>query len=472
MLLHELPAGQRRDAVAVSRGPDTLTFGELDVAAQRVAGWLVDNGVERGDRVLAALPPDVSVPALLYGCSRIGAVFSLVHETTPVAVLDRIVADAEPALVVDPGELRAVATNGVVPEELPAPPLSVDPACLIYTSGSTGTPKAVVCTHGQMTFAAHAIQSELDYRADDIVFCALPLAFDYGLYQLFLGSVSGARVELGSAADAGPQLPRRLLDCGATVLPAVPALATALAVMLSRPTTTAPALRMLTNTGAAMPESVLETLRDRIPGLAVRLMFGLTECKRATIMPADEDLRRPGACGRALPGTEVFVIDADGARLLSGEVGEIVVRGPNVMAGYWRRPELTRQRFPRVDGLFPMLRTGDYGWLDEDGYLYFAGRRDDQYKEHGYRVSTAEVEAAAHRVSGVTAAVALPPSVGELGATLVVVGELAADQVLRAMRAELEEFKIPRVCRVVDAVPLTSNGKIDRAELARLTRVR
>lgn len=472
MLLHELPAERRPDGIAVSRGTEVLTFAELDVAGRRVAGWLVGKGVRRGDRVLSAVPTDISVPALLYGCSRIGAVLVPMHDTTPAAALDRIVTDAEPALIVDAGELRAVALSGAPPVDLPPPPLSVDPACMIYTSGSTGPPKAVVCTHGQMTFATRAIQSELGYRADDVVFCALPLALDLGLYQVLLGAVSGARVELGTAVDAGPQLAGMLINCGATILPTVPALATGLAAMLSHRDMRAPAIRMLTNTGAAMPDSVLKVLRERIPGLTVRLMFGLTECKRATIMPADEDLRRPGACGRALPGTEVFVIDADGVRLPAGEIGEVVVRGPNVMAGYWRRPEQTELRFPRAEGLFPMLRTGDYGWLDNDGYLFFAGRRDDQYKEHGFRATTTEVEAAAHRVPGVTTAVVLPPVADQLGATLVVVGELPADRVLHAMRAEMEEVKIPRTCVVVDAVPLTRNGKIDRVELARRTHAR
>jgi acyl-CoA synthetase (AMP-forming)/AMP-acid ligase II len=463
MLLHELLNGQP-DAIAVSRGADTRTFAELDRASRSVAGWLVRRGVRRGDRVVAALPPSVDVPALLYGCSRVGAVYSLLHDTAPASVIEHVVADAEPALVIDPDELHDATTGEL--RDLPPPPLAVDPISLIYTSGSTGAPKAVVSTHAQVTFAVTAIQSQLTYRPSDVVFCALPLAFDYGLYQLFLGAVSGARVELAGTADVGPQLGGRLIACGATVLPAVPTLAGGLATMLSRSSARVPQIRLLTNTGAAMPESVLTRLREKIPGLQVQLMYGLTECKRATIMPPDEDLMRPGASGKALPGTDVYAVGPDGSRLPAGEVGEIVVRGPNVMAGYWRRPELTEQRFPREHGLFPVLRTGDYGFLDSDGYLYFAGRRDDQYKEHGIRVGVAEVEAAAHRVPGVDAAAVLPPAGDEPGATLLVVTRLTPNQVLAAMRDEIEELKIPRTCRVVQRLPLTRNGKVDRAELA------
>src|SRR6185437_801012 len=122
MLLHELPNG-RPDAVAVSRGADVRTFAELDQASRRVAGWLLSRGVRRGDRVIAALPPSIDVPALLYGCSRIGAVYSLLHDTAPASVIEHVVADAEPKLVVEPDELPEATTWEL--RELPPPPLAV-----------------------------------------------------------------------------------------------------------------------------------------------------------------------------------------------------------------------------------------------------------------------------------------------------------------------------------------------------------
>lgn len=486
-LLHDLldtAADRWPDAAAVGHGDDVVTYRELAAASSRVAGWLLTRGVRAGDRVVLVLPADLLLPALLYGCSRVGAAFSVVHHESPDAVLAHVLEDAEPALLVGgPAGCRLAADRRIAtatPDEardaaahLPAPmatraPLTVDPVCLIYTSGSTGRPKAVVSTHGQLVFAATAIQSQLAYRPGDVVFCALPPSFDYGLYQLFLGALGGARVQLAGAADAGPRLLERLHRCGATVLPAVPGMAAGLARLLGRPGARPPALRLLTNTGAVMPVDTLAALRDRIPGLRVQLMFGLTECKRAAIMPPDEDLRRPGACGRALPGTEVYAVDPDGRRLPAGETGEFVVRGPHVMAGYWRRPELTAQRFERVAGLFPRLRTGDHGWLDEDGYLYFLGRRDDLYKERGFRVSGTEVEAAARRLPGVEAAAVLPPAAGDAGATLFVTGAVTAAAVLRGLRGELEEFKVPRHCLVLAEIPLTTNGKTDRAALSRL----
>ncbi|HWO63226.1 MAG TPA: AMP-binding protein, partial [Umezawaea sp.] len=302
------------------------------------------------------------------------------------------------------------------------------------------------------------------YRPEDVVYCPLPLSFDYGMYQLFLGAISGAHVRVGLPAEVGPSLLRNVVESGATVLASVPAVAETLARLLRRPGARVPALRLLTNTGAAMPPEPLVALRAAIPTLRVQLMFGLTECKRATINPPDADLERPGSCGVALAGTEVFAIDADGVRLPAGEIGELVVRGPNVMAGYWRRPDLTAQRFHRDQGLFPQLRTGDHGWLDEDGYVYFVGRLDDLYKERGFRVSATEVEAAARRLPGVESAAVVPPLDGN-PALLAVVGDLTAEEVVVRLREEIEEFKVPRRCVVLPALPLTGNGKVDRKAL-------
>lgn len=489
-LLHHLidrAAEQWPNRTAVSTKSGGLTHRELADASIRAAQWLWDKGVRRGNRVVLVGPSGVVVPAFAYGLSRIGAVFCLLHEETGGRPLAHVLDDAEPVLLVaaQPAALELARDSGITAvgfaeatdqvltatfastvdsTSTAAEPLPVDPMCLIYTSGTTSAPKAVVSTHQQAMFAVDAIHSMLGYRPDDVVYCPLPLSFDYGLYQLFLGARSGAHVRLGLPAEVGPSLLNNVVDAGATVLAAVPAVAETLARLLCRGQARVPELRLLTNTGAAMPPQVLAGLRQAIPTLRVQLMFGLTECKRATIMPPDADLDRPGASGVALPGTEVFVVDEAGNRLAAGEVGELVVRGPNVMAGYWRRPELTAQRFPREAGLFPQLRTGDYGRIDDDGYVYLVGRRDDLYKERGFRVSATEVEAAARRVAGVEGAAVVPPDDGH-PALLAVVGAITAGDVLVRMREEIESFKIPKRCVVLDALPLTGNGKVDRVTL-------
>jgi acyl-CoA synthetase (AMP-forming)/AMP-acid ligase II len=471
------------DADAASLGDRRMTYRELHRAALSAASWLHGRGVRRGDRVAVLAGPSLTTLALLYGCARLGAPFIVLHEQVQGSALDHVLSDAEPAILIsdDDAALARACTAGcatATPAELRTSasvedaswekPLAVDPVCLIYTSGSTGLPKAVVSTHAQLVFAAEAIQSELRYRPDDVVFVCLPLSFDYGMYQLFLAALSGGRAHLASAAEAGPVLVRSLRECRATVLPAVPSLAQNLARMLGRFGGDLPCLRLLTNTGAAMPADVLAELRRLLPGLRIQLMYGLTECKRATIMPVDEDLRRPASCGRALPGTEVFTVDEDGRRLPPDTLGEITVRGPNVMAGYWRRPESTEARFPKIDAVSPELRTGDYGWVDPDGYLYFSGRRDDIYKSNGFRVSAAEIEMACLRIAGVEMAAVLPPDGSRELAMLFVSGRLDADHVLRRLRQEIEPYKVPKHCEVVATMPVSRNGKIDKTALSSL----
>lgn len=477
-LLHHLldqRAGDTPGLTAITQGDQRLTYGELHEASVRLAGWLRRAGVPHGGRLVITAP----VPALLYAASRIGAPFCVVHEQVTGPALEHVLDDAEPSLLVtddatvaDLAVRRGIRVAGT--EELAVaaaveplvdvpPPQPADPVCLIYTSGSTSRPKAVISTHEQAVFAARAIHTRLRYRRDDIVYSPLSLAFDYGLYQLFLGALGGAHVWLGSGADAGPALLlHNLTRSGATVLPALPALAETLAWLLARRRgTPAPGLQLLTSTGAAMPPETLAALRAAMPGLRVQLMYGLTECKRVSIMPVDEDLRRPRACGRPLPGTRVVVVDDRGLPLPPGHVGEFVVRGRHVMAGYWRRAELTRERFPQPGE----LRTGDYGWMDSDGYLYVEGRRDDVYKERGFRVSATEIEASAHGIEGVRHAAVVPPS-GDRAAVLFVVGEVSAEDVVAGLRRRIEPYKIPRRCLVVDAIPLNHNGKVDKKALA------
>jgi acyl-CoA synthetase (AMP-forming)/AMP-acid ligase II len=487
VLLHHLAdvaADRHGAAAAVTHGSTTLSHGELAAESERVASWLRDRGLRRGDRLLIRGGANAHVPALLYAASRLGVVFVVAHEQVTGRVLDHILADCEPAMVVTdaPADLvgrgvpvwtiqDVVAAAAACRPVAGAPaPIAVDPVCLIYTSGSTALPKAVVSTHQQAMFAINAIQAELGYVRGDRVLCPLPLSFDYGLYQVFLTAVAGAEVVLSSPAEATTGLLGALDRTRATVLASVPAVTEALIRLCRRAKRAPETLRMITNTGSALSASTLADLRGHLPATQVRLMFGLTECKRISISPPDEDLRRPGTCGRPLPGTEVLVVDETGEPLPPGAVGEFVVRGPHVMAGYWRRPELTAERFQPRDGLFPQLRTGDYGWVDEDGYLYFSGRRDDLYKERGFRVSGTEVEAAARCVPGVTEAVLVAPGPGRPHAVLYAVTELSGPEVLDRMRAQVEEYKIPRRCAVLAAMPLLANGKVDRAALADRTR--
>jgi amino acid adenylation domain-containing protein len=467
----------------VRRSETAWTYAALRQRSAAYAGWLRAVGVSRGDRVLIAHPRAPQTVGLLFAAARMGAMYVITGDTIPERRMADLIADCEPRVVIAGPHYAAVAGPArAALSDLPGAAeqagdegpdggsaLSVDPVSLIYTSGSTAAPKAVVSTHRQVVFAARAIYGRLGYRPGDVVFSCLPLSFDYGLYQVFLSCLGGCELILGDEGDAGPGLVARLNQWRATVLPAVPSMAVTLRLLAERH---GPPrwLRMVTSSGAVLPPAVPGALRALMPGLDVILMFGLTECKRVAIMGPNDDLLRPGAVGRALPDTEFYVVDTAGRRLPPGETGELVVRGPHVMAGYWRAPDLSAARFRRDECGEPRLFTGDQCRVDEDGYLYFVGRADDLYKQHGYRVSAIEVEAAAVAVPGVRQAALLPP-VPERGAVLLVSGEagrVTAAGVLAGLRSRMEEYKLPERCVVLDELPLSPNGKVDRKALATL----
>jgi acyl-CoA synthetase (AMP-forming)/AMP-acid ligase II len=300
-----------------------------------------------------------------------------------------------------------------------------------------------------------------------VVFTRSPLSFDYGLYQIFLSALGQAELVL-AGDEPDTLLLSQIRDCGATIVPVVPSLGAMLATLGRRNPGSTPAVRMFTNTGAALPAATIEGLRESFPGARVVRMYGITECKRVTIMPPDQDRERPDAVGLPLPGTEVLILDADGRPVPTGEVGEIVVAGPNVMAGYWRAPELTARTYrPAPETGEIRLHTGDYGLLDDDGYLYFEGRRDDMFKRRGARMSTVEIEAAAMDVPGVRAAAVLPPTDSH-DLTLFVESDLTPQAVLRELATRLEPAKVPAACHVLERFPLTLNGKNERKQLAAL----
>ncbi|WSL81018.1 AMP-binding protein (plasmid) [Kitasatospora sp. NBC_01266] len=478
--------GEAPDAPAVRDSAGCWTYRELDEYSRAFAAWLHDRGVRRGDRVVLQLPTTRALAAMFYGASRCGAVFVPLNPAMKVFHLRQVVANAEPVLVIGDAESaeRLVECAGSAElladlwpevEELRAQgagpgPDQVRPddvATLIYTSGSTAAPKAVICPHSQVAFASRALTQMLGYRADDVVFCRFPMSWDYGLYKVLMTCIARCEIILADR-DSDLLLLNRMRETGATVVPLVPSLATMIVTLVKRDQGPTAPVRLFTNTGAALPPATIEALREHFPGARVVRQYGQTEAKRITVMPPEEDRERPGAVGLPLPGTQVQILDPEGRPLPTGEIGEIAAVGPHVMPGYWKNPEQSAKTF-RADPETgqPRLHTGDYGRLDEDGYLYFEGRRDDMFKRKGFRMSTLEIESAAMDIPGVRAAAALPPS-DRHDLALFVESDLPPRTILKELNQRLEPAKVPSICRVLQDFPLTQHGKNARQELALL----
>jgi acyl-CoA ligase (AMP-forming) (exosortase A-associated) len=276
-----------------------------------------------------------------------------------------------------------------------------DVAAILYTSGSTGRPKGVVLSHRNLVAGATSVASYLHNNADDTLLAVLPLSFDAGFSQLTTAFLVGARVVLLNYL-----LPRDVLQAmvreRVTGLTAVPPLYLQL-VGLTWPESIADHLRYFANTGGRMPRETLDQLRARVPAAKPYLMYGLTEAFRSTYLPPEEVDRRPDSIGKAIPNAEILVLRDDGSPCEVDEPGELVHRGALVGMGYWNDIEKTAERYKplpvhapgREAGLvLPEIAvfSGDTVRQDEDGFLYFIGRRDEMMKTSGYRVSPTEVE--------------------------------------------------------------------------------
>ncbi|HLP43427.1 MAG TPA: AMP-binding protein [Fibrobacteria bacterium] len=364
------------------------------------------------------------------------------------------------------------------PTTLPVNPnIDLDMASLIYTSGSTGNPKGVTLTHLNMVTAATSITTYLRNEPDDIILAVLPLAFDYGLYQVLMAFRFGGTVVLEKMFLYPGKYLELIKKERVTGLPIVPTILGILLNLKDIETHDFSSVRYLTNTAQALPQHYIERMRRIIPKARIYSMYGLTECKRVAYLPPELVDRKPTSVGIAIPNTEVWIEDDQGNRITTpGTPGELVVRGAHVMIGYWNKPEETA-RCIRIahDGPYPherILKTGDLFKQDEDGHLYFISRKDDLIKTAGERVGPREVENVIHELPQVKecAVIGVPDDIlGQAIKAFVapVDGQTLSDvEVIKHCQKRLEKFMVPKHVEFRAELPKTNTGKISKKGLA------
>ncbi|MBI2929400.1 MAG: AMP-binding protein [Verrucomicrobia bacterium] len=501
-------AARLPNKTALVCGGQRLTYAEIEAMANRLANALVQHGVRRGDRVALYLPNCVEAVVGIFATLKAGAVFVMVNSTTKrdklLYILNNCRAGAllldergaaqsgDDILEAQVPSLKLVVLTGpraeqtcagksrwfafdAVQRDFPAvcpPPVNIDLdlACLIYTSGSTGDPKGVMSAHSNVVFAATSITTYLENVESDIVINVLPLSFDYGLYQLLMVFKFGGTLVLEKSFAFPVEILKLMERERVTGFPGVPTIY-ALLLQIDLSQFDLSSLRYLTNTAAALPPSHILEIRKKFSWAKLYSMYGLTETKRTLYLPPDQLEKRPGSVGIAIPGTEVWVADEAGNRLGPGEVGELVVRGRHVMRGYWEAPEATAKRYR--PGLIPGERlcyTGDLFRMDDEGYMYFVGRKDDIIKSRGEKVAPKEVENVLYGIKGVVeaAVVGVPdPVLGQaVKAILVVNGAtLTEKEVLAHCRAHLEDYMVPKHVEFRAELPKTTSGKIKKTDL-------
>ncbi len=489
-----------------------LTYDEINRRADRVAAFLRSQGIKRGDRVAIFLENSVESVVALFGILKADAVFLMLSPQLKAPKLEYILNNCgAKAFISDVGRLNAA--SAVLPntsslasivfvgdqgkmkagihrnlmswkelEDLDGAQatkptnIDIDLASIIYTSGSTGNPKGVMLTHLNMISAATSITTYLENVPEDIVINVLPLSFDYGLYQVLMTFKFGGTLVLEKSFVFPYEVLKKMVEEKVTGFPGVPTIFAILLQMKDLKKYDLASLRYITNTAAALPVTHIRQIREAFPQAKLYSMYGLTECKRVSYLPPEELDRRPDSVGRGMPNEEVWIVDGGGNRVGPGVVGELVVRGSNVMKGYWGDPEAT-DRVLRP-GILPgekVLYTGDLFRMDEEGFIYFVGRKDDMIKTRGERVSPKEVEDAIYAMEGIAEVAVIPVPDDILGSAIkaYVVAkngyELTEKRLFLHCRKMLEEFAIPKYFVFRDSLPKNASGKIDKLLLKQET---
>jgi amino acid adenylation domain-containing protein len=500
MLLHDYLIDSARtlpDKVALVCGKERLTYGELDARSNALANSLVARGVARGDRVVIFADNTVETVVAFWAVLKANAVVSIVNPLTKSDKLAYLLNDCRPsALITDEQlqrvwagparscvHLRQVIVSGtpswehaLASGERSAPParkcIDIDLAAIIYTSGSTGDAKGVMLTHRNMLAACDSISTYLEVKWDEVILNVLPLAFDYGLYQMIMAFYAGARLVLERSFAFPAQVLKAMAEERVTGFPGVPTIFALLAEFKAIKDYDLSSIRYVTNTAAALPVKHILMLKDLFPGARIYSMYGLTECKRCTYLPPKDLERKPTSVGIAIPNTEMWIVDENDRRVGPGVVGQLVIRGATVMKGYWEKPEATARKLK--PGPLPgeqVLYTGDYCKTDEEGYLYFVGRMDDVIKSRGEKVAPKEVELVLMNIPGVkeAAVVGVPdPILGQAVKAFVVFErgtQLPEKQLQKECQSRLENFMVPKYIVSVPSLPKTDTGKVRKVGL-------
>ncbi len=501
------------DKTALVCRDNRLSFVEIDRVANSLGRALVNLGLRKQDRVIIYLDNSIESVVSLFAILKAGGIFVIIDPQVKAKKLNHILDDCQArVLITDTAHLTGVSETvydlkslkqiiltddepviaevepaGSRPDifsyhtllrefpstYLPSPCIDIDLASLIYTSGSSGNPKGVMLTHHNMVSAATSITQYLENTNSDIILDTLPLAFDYGLYQVLMAFKFGGTVILEKSFVYPQQIINLIIREKVTGWPIVPMIAAILARLKNFDKQDFSHLRYITSTSQTLPPKHIAFLRKAFPGVEIYSMYGLTECKRVTYLTPEQLRKRPGSVGKAMPNTETYIVNENDEVITeAGRPGELVVRGSNVMRGYWNLPEETAKALrPGPHPGEKVLYTGDLFQQDEEGYLYFLGRKDDIIKTAGHMVSPKEVENVLCKKEDIIEAAVIGMDDEILGKAVQAFVHLAdsshstGEDIIKFCSERLEDFAMPKKVILCGPLPRTASGKIQKREL-------
>jgi long-chain acyl-CoA synthetase len=482
-------AKRHGDRIAFKLDDVELSYALLDEGSARIAGLVKRKGLAPGDRVGLMLPNVPYFPVIYYGILRAGAVVVpmnvLLKEREVRFYLDdpgakllfawHGFADAAESgasdagvecMLVAPGEFEQLLAS-LEPEYEVADRGGEETAVILYTSGTTGTPKGAELTHANLSQNCSIVRHKLGgFDEEDVLLGALPLFHSFGQT-----CAMNAAVGIGGMVTLLPRFePDKALEIierdRVTVFQGVPTMYNAMLHCESADGADTSTLRLCISGGSAMPAELMRAFEERF-GCMILEGYGLSETSPVASFNHPDRERKPGSIGTPIEGVEMKVVDAEGNELPTGEVGEIVIRGHNVMKGYWARPDATREAITG-DGWF---RSGDMARVDEDGYFFIVDRKKDMIIRGGYNVYPREVEEVLYEHPAVqeAAVVGVPDEAlgEEVGAAVVLCkgGSLEADELKAYVREQVAAYKYPRKIWFVDELPKGPTGKILKREI-------
>ncbi len=476
-----------------------LTYGEIDQQSERLAASLVRLGIRPGARIvmlqdneaeavigffaiwkadavacplypsmkaekLAAILVSTGAAAVIASARLIASVDTAISlaGTTPITIISQARPDTAPSTALQFEDL----SSHEISQELPAPNEDCDAlALLIHTSGSTGHPKGVMLSHANVDAACQSIISYLGNTSADIVLNVLPLSFGYGITQVVTMASVGGTLVLERSFAFPRKILERLKEERVTGFSLVPAMAALIGGMKDLTPGFLPELRYITSAAAALPPAVSLRLQELLPRSRIFIMYGQSECMRISYLPPEHLTSRPTSVGKAIPGTRIFIADENGQPVGAGTIGELMVEGPHIMAGYWQNePATARALAPTEEGR--ILRTGDLFRMDKDGFFYFICRKDDIIKTRGEKVSPQEVERALYALPGIREAAVGgvdDPIFGQIVQAYVALepgASLTEKDIIRHCAGQLEDYMVPKGVEFRSSLPKTTTGKI------------
>ena len=473
---------------AIRQDDLVLTYAQLRDSAGRVASLLTSLGVTPGDRVGIMLPNVAAFPIAFYGALAAGAtvvpmnpmlknreiayylgdsgarVLLAWHETA-VEAAKGATGTGTQILEVDQPDMGALLA-GIAPASAMVDHAAEDDAVILYTSGTTGRPKGAELTHANLTRNAElAAATMLNAGPGDVTMGCLPLFHVFGLTCGLNATIaSGGTLTLLPRFDAGKTLDIIARD-KVTIFEGVPTMYAAMLHHRAHASADTSSLRTCISGGASMPLEILRGFEQTF-GCMILEAYGLSETSPIASFNHPDRVRKPGSIGTPLAGTQMRLVDIDGREVPAGDVGEIAIRGHNVMKGYWGKPEATTEAIP--DGWF---RTGDLAKVDDDGYFFIVGRQKDLIIRGGYNVYPREIEEALHEHHAVAEVAVIGIPHAELGeeigaAVQLKPGMTATPAELRAFaRQRVAAYKYPRHVWFVRELPKGPTGKILHREV-------